>query len=53
MGLPSEVGAGTAGTKPSLYQTHTQLQGKPGILPASQDLGLEFHLTFPTLFLQK
>lgn len=36
MGLPSKVGAGTAGTMPSLYQAHTQLQGKLGILPASQ-----------------
>ena len=43
MGLPSKVGAGTATTKPSLYRGHTQLQGKAGIVPASQDLGLELH----------
>lgn len=48
MGLPSKVGAGTAGTEPSLYRTHTQLQGKPGFLPAPQDQGLEFHLAFPS-----
>lgn len=36
LGLPSKVGAGTDATMPSLYQAHTQLQGKLGILPASQ-----------------
>lgn len=36
LGLPSKVGAGTAGTMPSLYRAHTQLQGELSFLPASQ-----------------
>lgn len=51
MGLPSKVGVGTAGTKPSLSQGHTQPQGKPGFLPASQDLDLESTWPFQLSYL--
>lgn len=48
MGLPSKVGEETVGTKPSFCQGHMQLQGKPGILPASHHLGLDLELDFPS-----